>query len=106
MKNIDPDFAKPARWLKPIDTNGTLYAIQMKEWIMTTIGGVRVNKYLQPLDRADMPILGVYVVGNDAGGLYAGTYSLTATSGSTFGFAINSGRLTAFEVLQNLGLKK
>lgn len=105
-KNIDPEFAKEPRWLTPLNLNGTLYAVRMKEAMLTTVGGIRVNKMLQPLDENDKPFQGVFVAGNDVGGMYFNTYTLAKASGSTFGFAVNSGRMAAMQALENAGIKK
>lgn len=104
-KNIDPDFAKDRQWLQPLDLSKPLYAIKMKELFMTTLGGIRVNKYLQALDADLKPIPGLYVTGNDVGGMFVGSYSLDSASGTTFGFAVNSGRLASMDILQKMGKK-
>jgi fumarate reductase flavoprotein subunit len=105
-KNIDPDFAKDRRWLHQFDLTKPLYAIRMQEIAMTTLGGIRVNKYLQALDKDLKPIPGLYVAGNDVGGLSIGSYSLYVTSGMTFGFAVNSGRMAATDILVKTGKAK
>jgi len=102
-KNIDPDFAKDRRWLQQFDLSKPLYAIRMEEIAMTTLGGIRVNKELQALDKDLKPIPGLYVTGNDVGGLFVGSYSLHSASGTTFGFAIGSGRMAATDILVKMG---
>jgi fumarate reductase flavoprotein subunit len=49
---------------------------------------------MQVVDKNDKPIGGLYAVGNDAGGWESETYC-AILSGSTLGFAINSGRIAA-----------
>jgi fumarate reductase flavoprotein subunit len=48
---------------------------------------------MEALDHQDKPISGLYVTGNDAGGWVSDTYNLGTTSGSAYGFAMNSGRI-------------
>ena len=98
-KNIDPDFAKDRQWLQQMDISKPLYAIKMKEYSMITLGGIRVNKYLQAVDKDHKPIPGLYMGGNDVGGMFLGSYSLSVTSGTTFGFTINSGRMAVLDIL-------
>ncbi|MCL2877168.1 MAG: FAD-binding protein, partial [Acidobacteria bacterium] len=75
----------------------------MEEIAMTTLGGIRVNKELQALDKDLKPIPGLYVTGKDVGGLFVGSYSLHSASGTTFGFAIGSGRMAVTDILVKMG---
>lgn len=102
--NHDLAFAKDPRWLQQYNVNGPLYAVKLKEVLLTTVGGVVVDEYLRPLDKDDSILVsGLYMTGNDVGGLYSDTYTLTYASGSSFGFAVNSGRLAALSILKDLG---
>jgi len=104
--NLDPAFAKDRQWLTVLDIGGPLYAVKLKEVLLVTAGGPRVDEYLRPLDKNDRIVAkGLYVVGNDVGGLYTKTYTLTAASGSSYGFAINSGRMAAKTILSEMGGK-
>jgi fumarate reductase flavoprotein subunit len=47
---------------------------------------------MEVLDRADNPIPGLYAAGVDTGGWESDTYN-AVLSGTTFGFALNSGRI-------------
>lgn len=101
--NKDFAFGKDDRWLDAIDTNGPLYAVKIKEVMLTTVGGVKVDAQLHPLNQAEERVVtGLYMTGNDVGGLYGDTYTLTDASGSTFGFAVNSGRMAAQSILAEL----
>ena len=105
-KNVDPAFAKDREWLTVLDVNGPLYAVKLKEVLLVTAGGPRVDEYLRPLDKDDRIVAeGLYVTGNDVGGLYTKTYTLTAASGSSYGFAVNSGRMAAKTILSEMGKK-
>ncbi len=99
--NKDTGFAKDDRYLSKIDPTGKLYAFRMTYGILTTVGGIRVNKYLQPVKADASVIEGVYVIGNDAGGISArDSYTLGAASGTSFGFAVNGGRLAARQIIE------
>jgi fumarate reductase flavoprotein subunit len=99
----DHAFAKEERDLATIDTNGPLYAVKIKEVLLTTVGGVKVDEYLRPLNRDDNVVVsGLYITGNDVGGMYSGDYTITKASGSTYGFAVNSGRLAAKSILSEM----
>ena len=47
---------------------------------------------MEVLDRDDNPISGLYAAGVDTGGWESDTYN-AVLSGTTFGFALNSGRI-------------
>lgn len=73
-------------------TKPPFYAIKSVATTLGTLGGVKVNENLQAVNKQDDPIPGLYVVGNDAGGLYGDSYDLIM-AGSTIAFAVNSGRI-------------
>ena len=95
-KNLDPEFAKDPRYLQKLDLTGKLYAFRMSAGILTTVGGIRVDRFLRALTTDDQPIPGLFITGNDAGGISArDSYTLGAASGTSFGFAVGSGRMAA-----------
>ena len=100
-KNHDALFAKDPKYLRPVKTP-KFYAFKCYPTFLGTLGGIRINHKTEVLDKADQVIPGLYAVGFDAGGMYGDSYDLIAT-GSTFGFAVNSGRLAGENVLQYLG---
>lgn len=87
----DRDFAKEAKFLQAV-TKPPFYAIKSVATTLGTLGGVKVNENLQAVNKQEDPIPGLYVVGNDAGGLYGDSYDLIM-AGSTIAFAVNSGRI-------------
>ncbi|TKI04104.1 FAD-dependent oxidoreductase [Martelella alba] len=100
-KGVDPLFYKPAKFLRPV-RQGPFYAINMTGSVLVSSGGIRVNGNLQVIGRDNLPITGLYAVGNDASGLYGDTYNLDVP-GSANGFAHTSGRMAARHVLHALG---
>jgi fumarate reductase flavoprotein subunit len=90
-QRADGQFFKDPKFLRPVKTP-PFYAVKLYPTMLGTLGGVRVNEKLEAVDKNSRPVPGLYVVGNDAGGLYGDTYDLLM-SGSTMGFAVNSGRI-------------
>ena len=90
-RRVDGQFFKNAKFLRPVKTP-PFYVVKLHPTMLGTLGGVRIDEKMQAVDKDRRPIPGLYVVGNDAGGLYGDTYDLLM-SGSTIGFAINSGRI-------------
>ena len=101
--NLDEAFGKDRRWLQAISVDGPFYALRITYAIVTTLGGIKVDDHLHALDANDQPIPGLYLTGNDAGGLVAAdSYTVTAAPGTSFGFAVGSGRMAAEDILINL----
>jgi len=55
------------------------------------------------LDKKDNVIPGLYAAGFDAGGMYGDSYHVSVGSGSSVGFAFNSGRIAGKNVLRYVG---
>jgi fumarate reductase flavoprotein subunit len=87
----DPIFGKDRVYLKPLRTP-PYYALRSAPGMLTTIGGLKINERMEVIDKHDNPIPGLFSGGNDTGGWVPDTYNIKL-SGSTFGFAINSGRI-------------
>jgi fumarate reductase flavoprotein subunit len=90
-KGYDPVFGKDRVYLKPLRTP-PFYAMRSCPGMLTTMGGIRINKNMEVLDKNDDPIPGLFAGGNDTGGWEPDTYNINL-SGTTFGIAINSGRI-------------
>jgi fumarate reductase flavoprotein subunit len=91
-QGYDPIFVKDRRYLTPLRT-APYYAIKCHADFMNTIGGIKINEHMEVLDKRDNPIPGLYSAGVDTGGWQSDTYC-AVLSGSAFGFAINSGRIS------------
>ena len=90
----DVDFYKDASWLHKIE-EGPFYAMVRQYTIGGTLGAIKVTADAQAVSRfTGEPIPGLYVVGNDMGGLQGGQdyvwhdYGMTLTSGVTFGHMV------------------
>lgn len=98
--NLDSEFWMDTKWVMPVK-KGKFYAIKIKPMTYVSLGGVKVNEYMQALDENDNVIKGLYTVGCDVGGLHGDTYTLFA-SGSAFSFAATSGRLAGADAAKQL----
>jgi fumarate reductase flavoprotein subunit len=90
VQGRDTDFGKTPVFLIPLD-RAPYYAVRMEPAIFGTLGGIRVDRFMRALDDKLAPVPGLYVAGQDAGGMFG--YPYYETAGSTQGFAYNSGRI-------------
>ena len=98
----DPDFNRRPEHLIKFDTEkGPYYALKGLRAFFLTLGGVVVNKDMQALDADGCIIPGLYVTGQDIGGLYDSTYDLLA-EGSASSFALCSGRIAVRSILKTV----
>jgi fumarate reductase flavoprotein subunit len=96
----DPDFSrKPEHLVKFESNSGPYYALKGLRAFFLTLGGVKVNTNMQALDSNEKVIPGLYVTGQDMGGLYDSTYDLLA-EGSASSFALSSGRIAVRSIVQ------
>lgn len=85
----DPEFGKDAFRLSAIKTPPFYGSVKNCGLTLCTLDGIQVNDDLQPFDKDGNVIEGVYVIGNDQGSFYAGTYPNLAAG-------INAGRCATF----------
>ena len=96
----DPEFGRKPEHLVRFNTQtGPYYALKGLRAFFLTLGGVKVNPHMQALDAHDGIIPGLYMAGQDIGGLYDSTYDLLA-EGSASSFAFSSGRIAARHILR------
>jgi fumarate reductase flavoprotein subunit len=95
----DPDFSRKPEHLVKFDARkGPYYALKGLRAFFLTLGGVKINTNMQALDGDDKVIAGLYVTGQDMGGLYDTTYDLLA-EGSASSFALSSGRIAVRSII-------
>jgi succinate dehydrogenase/fumarate reductase flavoprotein subunit len=88
----DSDFGKDPRRLFSV-SEPPFYAYSFgNAGMLVLMGGLEVNKKLQPLDAQGMPIEGLYATGNVQGGRYLVEYPVTV-AGLSLGMALTFGRL-------------
>jgi fumarate reductase flavoprotein subunit len=89
---VDSKFHKEQKYLHPITGKGKYLVGKFYLGAYGTVGGVRINKYCEVLDKDQNPIEGLYSAGSDANTIYGDSYNFTLP-GNTMGFAVNSGRM-------------
>jgi len=90
---FDDLFLKNRRYLHPL-IGKRFYALRMSSGAYGSLGGIRVNHKLEVLTDDWEVIPGLYAGGSDVCDLYGGTYCYLL-GGNTMGFALNSGRIAA-----------
>lgn len=89
---VDSKFHKQQEYLHPITGRGKYLVGKYYLAAYGTVGGVRINKYCEVLDKDQNVIEGLYSAGSDANTIYGDSYNFTLP-GNTMGFAVNSGRM-------------
>jgi fumarate reductase flavoprotein subunit len=98
----DPEFSRKPEHLVKFDTeSGPYYALKGLRTFFLTLGGVKINRRMQALDGNEEVIPGLYLTGQDMGGLYDSTYDLLA-EGSASSFALSSGRIAVRSIVDLL----
>lgn len=91
-KGHDDDFGKDVRRMNPVVT-APFYACPFASaGMLVLMGGLEVNKKLQPINEEGNPIEGLYAAGNAMGGRYLVEYPITV-AGLSLGEALTFGRL-------------
>lgn len=96
----DPEFQRRSELLYQFK-GGPYYAIKGIPSYFSTLGGVKVNKNLQALDKHDKVIPGLYAAGHDMGGLFDSTYDLIM-EGSSSSFSLNGGRIAGEHITKEI----
>ena len=73
-------------------SNIPFYACKLSGMALATLDGIKINTRFQALDADNAPIEGLYVIGNDSGNYYNGTYPNLAAG-------LNAGRCVTFGML-------
>ena len=74
------------------------YGAKNTGYILCTMDGIQIDQNMNAVDTNNDPIPGLYVVGNDSGGYFSGTYpnlSTGAACGRTVTFGRRAGRIAA-----------
>jgi len=85
----DADFFKKPQYLIAL-RKPPYFAIKCQPGINTTFGGIKINHRTEVLNKQDIPIAGLYAVGDNAGSWAPATYS-HRYPGSAASFALCSG---------------
>lgn len=87
----DTQYGKEAFRLSEIRT-APFYACKLSGIVLCTLDGIKINTQFQALDADNVPIEGLYVIGNDSGNYYNGSYPNLAAG-------LNAGRCVTFGML-------
>ncbi len=87
----DTQYGKEAFRLSEIRT-APFYACKLSGMVLATLDGIKINTKFQALDENNQPIEGLYVIGNDSGNYYNGSYPNQAAG-------LNAGRCVTFGML-------
>lgn len=87
----DTQYGKEPFRLSEIRT-APFYACKLSGMALATLDGIKINTKFQALDENNAPIEGLYVIGNDSGNYYNGTYPNLAAG-------LNAGRCVTFGML-------
>ena len=98
-EGVDPDWGRKKEHLFVYQDKGPYYAVKGIRAYFLTVGGLKMNSQLQVYDINEQVIPGLYVTGQDMGGLYDSTYDLLL-EGSASGFALTSGRMAAMHIIE------
>lgn len=100
-KGVDEDFGKEAHRMSAVRT-APFYGAKNTGYILCTMDGIQIDLNMNAVDTNNDPIPGLYVVGNDSGGYFSGTYpnlSTGAACGRTVTFGRRAGRIAATAAL-------
>jgi fumarate reductase flavoprotein subunit len=95
----DDLFAKDPKYLRPLK-GPKFYAVKAHTVTLGTMGGIKINHNTEVIDKKENVIPGLYAAGFDAGGMYGDSYHVPVASGSSVGFAFNSGRIAGKSALK------
>lgn len=98
----DEVFGKEPKYLQAVK-KPKFYAMKGHTVFLGTLGGIKINHRMEVVDEKERVIPGLYTVGTDAGGLYGDSYCFLPASGTTLGFAVNSGRIAGRNALKYIG---
>ena len=96
-QGYDPDYGKPAYRLTSL-THPPYFGVRTGAWYLASLDGVQIDTNMHPKDDKGNPIEGLYLTGNDSGGLFAVSYPNLSTGfacGRTMTFGRRAGRLAA-----------
>lgn len=99
-KKVDEDFGKDAEYLDAIG-DGPYYAVHCDMSVLTTFGGIGVNRRMQVLDINNEVIPGLYSSGVTSCGLYQDTYNYQISGGMN-GYCTYSGRTAAQQIISDI----
>ena len=99
-EGVDTEFGKPAKDLIALDTP-PYYACAFGGHLLCTLDGLQIDPDMRVLDAQNVPIPGLYAVGNCSGSFYAGTYPELFIS-NAMGRSVTFARHAVLHIKNNL----
>jgi fumarate reductase flavoprotein subunit len=90
-QGYDADFLKDKEFLLPLRTP-PYYAILGRQGYDCTLGGIKINQFMEVINKKHDPISGLYAAGDNAGSCISRVYHMKH-AGTTLSFAIGAGYL-------------
>ncbi|NLV50986.1 MAG: FAD-dependent oxidoreductase [Clostridiales bacterium] len=91
VSGYDEDFGKRKEMMIPLE-KPPYYGVKIGPALLAVVGGLRVDCQMRVLDDDNMPISGLYAIGNTAGGRYGTDYPMVI-HGTSHGTALTFGYL-------------
>jgi fumarate reductase flavoprotein subunit len=99
-KGHDDHFNKNPKYLRPVQ-EPRFYAFRIFPSMYGTLGGIKINERTEVLNKENLVIPGLYAAGYDACAIFGNPPDYNFyTPGSTFSFALNSGRMAGENALE------
>ena len=99
-EGVDEDFGKDAEYMNAIGS-GPYYAVHTDLSVLTTFGGIGINRRMQVLDAQNNVIPGLYSSGVTSCSLYQDTYNYQISGGMN-GYCTYSGRTAAQQMASDI----
>ena len=100
QKGYDEQFNKETKYLRPL-TGGKWYAGRHFPSAYGSAGGIKINEKTEVIGEDWKPIKGLYAAGTDACSIYGDSYPFIFP-GTSMGFAVNTGRIAAENIVHYL----
>ncbi|MEA5461000.1 FAD-dependent oxidoreductase [Arcicella sp. LKC2W] len=102
QNGYDEQFNKERKYLRPL-TGGKWYAGRHFPSAYGSAGGIKINEKTEVIGQDWRPIKGLYAAGTDACSIYGDSYPFIFP-GTSMGFAINTGRIAAENIVKTPNL--
>ena len=97
---VDTDFGKDAAYLNAFG-EGPYYAVHCDMSVLTTFGGIGINRRMQVVNDSNEIIAGLYSSGVTSCSLYQDTYNYQISGGMN-GYCTYSGRTAAQQIARDI----
>ncbi len=88
-QGYDADFLKDKEFLLPLRTP-PYYVVLGRQGYDCTLGGIKINQFMEVINKQHYPISGLYAAGDNAGSCISSVYHMRH-AGTTLSFAIGAG---------------